>query len=167
MRPRPRRGASGSRFPKARAGGRSVAAALLAAVLLVAACRDDGGDSASRGLASTGAATAGTEAPRERPEAAGGAAGPGAETYRLRLVNPGRRFVVVYADGGADRVVLDTVPGGDSVRVNLRIRTDRVRLEAEADGTVLGAGEVRLFPDSIVRWVASGSGPEDRRPPRR
>lgn len=74
-------------------------------------------------------------------------------SYALLLVNGGPGPAVVYADAGAGRVLLDTVAGADSVRVNVRVRATRLRLEA-ADrwGEPLGAGAVELVADSVARW---------------
>ena len=74
-------------------------------------------------------------------------------TYRLLLVNPNPGRAVVHASAGAGRVVLDTVPGADSLRIDVRLRARAVRLEAaDVGGRSLGTMELLLEPDSVHRW---------------
>lgn len=83
-----------------------------------------------------------------------------ARTYRLLLVNPRPIRVLVHADAGAARVLLDTVPRLDSLRVDVRVRAVRLRLTAtDRFGERLGAASLELVPDSLNRWeVPAGSG---------
>lgn len=84
-------------------------------------------------------------------------------TYRLILINPRPFRAVVHADAGAARVLLDTVPRHDSVRVDVRVRAVRLRLTAtDRFGERLGAASLELVPDSLNRWeVPLGSGGRD------
>lgn len=88
--------------------------------------------------------------------------------YRLLLVNPGATAAVVRGNAGAATVTLDTVPARDSTRVDVRLRGDRLRLEAVGErGGVLGDLEVPLLADpaaadSVIRWEI-GPPPEDAR----
>lgn len=85
-----------------------------------------------------------------------------ARTYRLLLINPRPIRAVVHADAGAARVLLDTVPRHDSVRVDVRVRAVRLLLTAtDRFGEWLGAASLELVPDSLNRWevpVGSGDG---------
>ncbi len=81
--------------------------------------------------------------------------------YRLLLVNRADRAAHVFASAGAARVVLDTVPGADSVLVDIRLRADHVDLEAEDDtGRVLSTTSIDLVQTVINRWeiLAEGAG---------
>ncbi|MDX1577787.1 MAG: hypothetical protein R3266_04855, partial [Gemmatimonadota bacterium] len=74
--------------------------------------------------------------------------------YRLRLVNRLAGPATVFASAGARRVVLDTVPAGDSLLVDIRLRADRVDLEAEDDrGRRVAAAGLDLVGDDVNRWV--------------
>ncbi len=98
------------------------------------------------------------------PEPSGGAAvpeipilvperPPELRTYRLLLVNPRPIRAVVYADAGADRVLLDTISRFDSSRVNVQVRAFRIRLMAtDRFGERLGIVSLDLSPDSLNRW---------------
>lgn len=73
--------------------------------------------------------------------------------FRLLLVNPHDHPARVFASAGAARVALDTVAAGDSTRVDVRVRADRILLEAEDEtGAGLGSVELELVPDDINRW---------------
>ncbi len=77
-----------------------------------------------------------------------------AREYRILLVNPLDRDAYVFAAAGAGSVALDTVPRRDSVRVNIRVRADLVRLEARAaEGMLLAETDVALARDTLNRWV--------------
>lgn len=74
-------------------------------------------------------------------------------TYELSLVNRTEVDLIIYANAGADRVVLDTVPGQDSTHVNVEIRARRVTLEAEdGAGQTVGSDVLELVPASRNRW---------------
>lgn len=76
-------------------------------------------------------------------------------TYALRLVNPSEDTIMVLASAGAARVVLDTLPAGDSVRLNVRLRSDVILLEgSDLRGGRVGSTELLLEPDSLNRWEA-------------
>lgn len=80
-------------------------------------------------------------------------------TYELWLVNRSRTDALVYASAGAGRVTLDTVPGRDSVRVNVEVRARRLSLDAEDEnGRALGSTELELAPASSNRWVIPDPG---------
>lgn len=81
--------------------------------------------------------------------------------YRLLLVNRTDREALVFASAGAARIVLDTVPGVDSLLVDIRLRADHVDLEAEDDtGRVLSTTSIDLVRTVINRWeiLAEGAG---------
>jgi len=74
--------------------------------------------------------------------------------YRILLVNPLDVDAYVFAAAGAGSVVLDTVPRRDSVRVNIRVRADLVRLEArDTEGTLLAEIDLALARDTLNRWA--------------
>ena len=84
-------------------------------------------------------------------------------TYRLLLVNRWPIGAVVHADAGAGRVLLDSVPRRDSIRVNVEVRAARLRLTAQDRfGERLGSSFLDLATDSLNRWEVpdprSGSG---------
>jgi hypothetical protein len=67
--------------------------------------------------------------------------------------------LLVYASAGAGRVTLDTVPGRDSVRVNVQVRARSLSLDAEdADGRTIGSTILELAPASSNRWEIVGPG---------
>ncbi len=73
--------------------------------------------------------------------------------YRLLLVNRAGVEAVVYASAGAGRVLLDTLAGRDSSRIDVEVRAERLRLEAlDLGDETLADAEVRLDPDSLTRW---------------
>lgn len=73
--------------------------------------------------------------------------------FRLLLVNPHEHEARVFASAGAARVALDTVPARDSTRVDVRVRSDRIVLEAEdAGGARIGSIELDLAPGRTNRW---------------
>ena len=76
-----------------------------------------------------------------------------AELRRLSLLlrNDGPSVVIVHADGGAEEVLLDTVPAASRHRVDLLTRAPVVTLRTEAPGgRTLSTAEVAVGPDSIV-----------------
>lgn len=74
--------------------------------------------------------------------------------YRLLLVNALDRDTYVSAAAGARRVLVDTVPGQDSLLVDIRVRADEVELEAEdSDGRLVGSDTLALSFESVTRWV--------------
>jgi len=81
--------------------------------------------------------------------------------YRLLLVNPHDHEARVFASAGASRVALDTVPARDSIRVDIRLRADRVLLEAEDErGGGVGSIELDLSPGAPNRWeIGTPPGP--------
>ena len=82
-------------------------------------------------------------------------------TYELWLVNRMRTDLFVHASAGADRVMLDTVPGRDSVRVNVRVRGRKVRLDAEdPSGRTVRSATLELAPAVLSRWEIVESGGE-------
>lgn len=137
----------------------------------------DGSEASARETALSEAGAAGDDAADTIEVADPGAGRPGVDpvdpdlgveeppplrTYRVRLVNSAETPALVYASAGAEPVLLDTVPGGDSVRVDVEVRADRLQLEAsEPSGEPLGAGELELHPDEVVRWEVPGAPPED------
>jgi len=75
------------------------------------------------------------------------------ELRRLSLLlrNDGPSVVVVHADGGAEEILLDSVPAESLHRVDLLTRAPVVTLRAEAPGgRTLSTAEVAVGPDSIV-----------------
>ena len=76
-----------------------------------------------------------------------------AELRRLSLFlrNDGSSVVVVHADGGAEEVLLDSVPPESRHRVDLLTRASVVTLRTEAPGgRKLSTAEIAVGPDSIV-----------------
>jgi len=74
--------------------------------------------------------------------------------YHVLLVNTFDQVAHVFATAGAARVVLDTVPAQDSLRVDIRVRADRVDFEAEdGSGRLLRRETVDLAADSLTRWL--------------
>lgn len=74
--------------------------------------------------------------------------------YRVLLINASDHEALVFATAGAARVALDTVPGRDSLQVDIRVRADRVDLEAEdASGRSLKRETLDLAEGSVTRWV--------------
>jgi hypothetical protein len=79
--------------------------------------------------------------------------GASAELRRLALSlrNDGPVPAIVRASGGADEVLLDTVPPGATRRVDLLTRAPSVTLRSlAADGRTLRTGDFALGPDSII-----------------
>lgn len=69
----------------------------------------------------------------------------------LLLRNHDARLAVVYADGGAGEVLLDSVPPGSDVRVDILSRAATIALRSVApDGELLRETEVSPGPDTIV-----------------
>lgn len=74
--------------------------------------------------------------------------------FRMLLVNPHERDAHVFASAGASRVPLDTVPAHDSTLVDVRVRADRILLEAEdVRGVGMGSIELDLATGETNRWV--------------
>lgn len=123
---------------------------------LAAACsdEDDGGDEAATGDAPPDSALA--LAPPPLPTLAGEGE---VREYQLLLVNRLEGRAHVFASAGAGRVVLDTVPGSDSVFVDIRVRADEVLLEAEDDaGHVVSSITLDLVRADINRWEITRMG---------
>ena len=140
------------------------------AVGLLAACgpRGDDTDRARSGAGTDSlAAGSGLRAGEPSPSGAGNVGVPGGllpgegppRVYRLLVVNPLAGDAFVFAAAGARRVALDTVPPGDSVRVDIRVRADMVLLEArDSSGTLLDGEEIAPERERLNRWiVAAGS----------
>lgn len=69
----------------------------------------------------------------------------------LLLRNHAARTAVVYADGGAGEVLLDSVPPGSDVRVDILSRAATIALRSVApDGELLRETEVSPGPDTVV-----------------
>lgn len=69
----------------------------------------------------------------------------------LLLRNHNTRLAVVYADGGAGEVLLDSVPPGSDVRVDILTRAATVALRSVSpDGELLRETQVSPGPDTIV-----------------
>ncbi len=87
---------------------------------------------------------------------------PGAETRRLKLLlrNAAAELAIVYADGGAGEVLLDSVAPGEETRVDILTRAVRVGLRSESgeSGAVLLREELTVDPDSVIE-VLVGRGP--------
>jgi hypothetical protein len=80
-------------------------------------------------------------------------------TYDLWIVNRLRVDLFVYASAGAGRVTLDTVPGRDSVRLNVQVRARSLRLDAETeDGRAIRSTTLELASASSNRWEIGESG---------
>jgi hypothetical protein len=76
--------------------------------------------------------------------------------YHVLLVNTREVEAHVFAQAGAARVMLDTVPALDSVRLDIRLRAARVNLEAEDEiGQLLSSDLLELRVESANRWVIS------------
>ena len=110
---------------------------------------DTSGDGAPPAADSTpDDATAGTTEAADDPFAAfdipsGGEATAERRRVSLLLRNPTEALALVYADGGAGEVFLDSVPGGEDRRVNLQTRAGVVTLRSEGpDGAPLRRTEV-------------------------
>ena len=112
---------------------RPSAAWLLAASLMVVAlssCGEGPGssDSAMSGRTAAGGSDPGATVPESVP------------AYPFKLVNPRVYTVIVYASAGAGEVLLDTVASGDSVRIEVRVGSDPLKLRAvDLDGNELGS----------------------------
>lgn len=69
----------------------------------------------------------------------------------LLLRNHAARTAIVYADGGAGEVLLDSVPPGSDVRVDILSRAATIALRSVApDGELLRETEVSPGPDTVV-----------------
>lgn len=135
---------------------RPSAAGLLALSLVVAAPVSCGDGPGSGGSGRDGGAAAGGSEP-------GAGATESVPAYPFRLVNPRVYPVIVYASAGAGEVLLDTVVAGDSVRIEVRVGSDPLKLRAvDLDGNELGSAFLDLpDPDSAspppdsaapIRW---------------
>jgi hypothetical protein len=71
--------------------------------------------------------------------------------YKLRLRNDGDSLAIVYADGGAGEVLLDTVPAGSwrPVEVDSRARLVRLR-SVTPGGDLLRETELGVPADSAI-----------------
>lgn len=73
--------------------------------------------------------------------------------HPLLIVNPLDVTAFVFAAAGAGNVALDTIRPRDSVRVDIRVRADIVRIEArDSRGVVLDRREAALEGDRLNRW---------------
>lgn len=71
--------------------------------------------------------------------------------YRLRLRNDGDSLAIVYADGGAGEVLLDSVPAGSWRPVEVDSRAHIVRLRSETPGgAMLREAELGAPADTAV-----------------
>lgn len=76
-----------------------------------------------------------------------------ARMYEIWIVNRSRTDLLVHASAGAGRVILDTVPGRDSVRVDVRVRARSLRLAAEDEsGRAVDSTTLDLEPGASNRW---------------
>jgi hypothetical protein len=122
---------------------RPSAAWLLASSLMVVAlssCGEGPGssDSAMSGRTAAGGSDPGATVPESVP------------AYPFELVNPRVYAVIVYASAGAGEVLLDTVAAGDSVRIEVRVGSDPLKLRAvDLDGNELGSEYLDL-PDMAI-----------------
>ncbi len=145
---------------------RPSAAWLLSSSLMVVALSSCGegpdlSDSAMSGRTAAGGSDPGATVP--------GGSDPGATVpesvpaYPFKLVNPRVYTVIVYASAGAGEVLLDTLAAGDSVRIEVRVGSDPLKLRAvDLDGNELGSEYLDLPgmatasspPDSTapIRW---------------
>lgn len=71
--------------------------------------------------------------------------------YHLLLVNNGPESLVIRAEAGAGDVAVDSVAAGDSVRVDLAVRSDSVTLLAGRPGAVALRRTLRYPADSTRR----------------
>lgn len=97
-----------------------------------------------------------------RGRAAAGGSGPGAavsesaSAYPFKLVNSRVYPVLVYASAGAGEVMLDTVGAADSVRIEVLLASEPLKLRAvDLEGNELGTEFIDL-PD-----VEDASSPPD------
>lgn len=83
-----------------------------------------------------------------------------ADLRRLSLLlrNDATSMAIVHADGGADEVLLDSVPAGSGQRVDLLTRAPVVTLRAETpDGHALRTVEVAVGADTVVEVLVGGA----------
>jgi len=126
---------------------------LLASSLMVAGLSSCGEGPGSSGSAMSDRAVAGGAEP-------GATVPESVPAYPFRIVNPRVYTVIVFASAGAGEVVLDTVAAGDSVRIELRVGSDPLKLRAvDLDGNELGS-EFLDLPD-----MANAASPPDSATP--
>lgn len=90
-------------------------------------------------------------------EAAPGAT---ADSRRIALLlrNLGTRLAVVYADGGAGEVLLDSVAGGGEARVDIATRATSIMLRSMTpDGDTLRTEEIIAGPDTVLEVIVGGA----------
>jgi len=119
-------------------------------VVALSSCGEGAGssDSAMSGRTAAGGSDPGATVPESVP------------AYPFKLVNPRVYTVIVYASAGAGEVLLDTVASGDSVRIEVRVGSDPLKLRAvDLDGNELGSEYLDL-PD-----MATTSSPPDSTAP--
>ena len=119
-------------------------------VVALSSCGEGAGssDSAMSGRTAAGGSDPGATVPESVP------------AYPFKLVNPRVYTVIVYASAGAGEVLLDTVASGDSVRIEVRVGSDPLKLRAvDLDGNELGSDYLDL-PD-----MATTSSPPDSTAP--
>lgn len=83
-----------------------------------------------------------------------------ADPKRLSLLlrNDAPSVAIVHADGGADEVLLDSVPAGSGRRIDLLTRAPVVTLRAETpDGRALRTVEVAVGVDTVVEVLVGGA----------
>lgn len=161
-----------------RRGGRLVALLLVAGALAAASCGDTGdrpgeGDSAGLDADSVAArvdsATAGADGSgqwsADDPFAgfeleAGPEAGAVDRRIALLLRNHSDRLAVVYADGGAGEVLLDSVPAGSDSRVDIVSRASMITLRSlSGEGDLLRVAEVTPAPDTVIEVMVGAASP--------
>lgn len=80
----------------------------------------------------------------------------------LLLRNHDDRMAIVYADGGAGEVLLDSVPPGSEIRIDILSRASTIALRSVTpDGELLREAEVSPGPDTVVAVIV-GSSPAAR-----
>ena len=89
-------------------------------------------------------------------------AGPeaGAVDRRIALLlrNQADRLAVVYADGGAGEVLLDSVPAGSDSRVDILSRASTITLRSlSAEGELLREAEVTPAPDTQIEVIVGAA----------
>ncbi|MGI9037972.1 MAG: hypothetical protein ACR2GQ_03820 [Gemmatimonadota bacterium] len=82
--------------------------------------------------------------------------------YRLRLRNDGDSLAIVYADGGAGEVLLDTVPPGSWRPVEVDSRARRVRLRSVTPGgDLLRETELGVPADTVIDLAVGSRAPAE------
>jgi len=89
-------------------------------------------------------------------------AGPGADAADRRIAlllrNHNAGMAIVYADGGAGEVLLDSVAAGSAVRIDILSRASMIALRSVTeDGALLRATEVSPGLDTIIEVVVGSA----------